>query len=127
MTDTVRILRLLEYTGPRKQIKEMLEKRHLKCSHEFGYPYQGVTIREAILGEFPEAMTLQKTTYGIGEEAPPDVFAMWDGPTPSLHDLLDRQGRSENSRILRRNPDGTDTVVYRWLTVNDTWECITEL
>jgi len=56
MSDTVRILRLLEYTGPRDQIEKMMEKRYLKCSHEFEYPYQGIIIREAILGEFPELM-----------------------------------------------------------------------
>lgn len=51
MSDKVRVLRIIEYTGERA-IVERTVSRSLHGSHTFG----GITIRAATLGEFPEIL-----------------------------------------------------------------------
>ncbi len=54
MRDTVRVLRLLEYSGPREDIERMIAERSVKGQKTL--PHDRVTIREAVLGEFPELL-----------------------------------------------------------------------
>lgn len=48
--DIVRVLRILEYEGPREWIEETLRRRAVKKEYRIG---AHSTIREAIVGEFP--------------------------------------------------------------------------
>lgn len=50
MTDIIRILRVLEYVGPRERLEYMYEQNAIKGQRTFG----DVTIREAMVGAFPE-------------------------------------------------------------------------
>jgi hypothetical protein len=54
MEQTARILRVLEYTGPSEMLIKHLEQRHIKGT--FVGQNGRVTIREAIVGEFPEIL-----------------------------------------------------------------------
>lgn len=64
--DTVRVVRVLEYVGPRKAVEEHLEQRGLKGQMSFRHGKRElyrdeesrplITIREAILGDFPEVI-----------------------------------------------------------------------
>ena len=56
MSDTVRVLRLLEYTGPREAVEKHFKMRGLKGSVTYGLPGSVITIREGIIGEFPEVV-----------------------------------------------------------------------
>ena len=47
--DRVRVLRILEYEGPREWVEETLKRRAIKGEHKLG-AYS--VIKEAILGEF---------------------------------------------------------------------------
>jgi hypothetical protein len=50
--DTVRVLRLLEYTGPRAAVEAQVTRRLIKVSGQFG----PVRVRETFLSEFPESI-----------------------------------------------------------------------
>lgn len=49
--DIVRVIRILEYVGPRKHVEETLE-RSIKGTDT----HKNLTIRAATLGDFPEIM-----------------------------------------------------------------------
>ncbi len=53
MPDTIRIIRILEYVGPRDILEKQLEQNQVKGFRYFGQ----VTIREAICGTFPEIVS----------------------------------------------------------------------
>lgn len=59
-------------------------------------------------------MKLEKVKYAIGQEDGEGSYGMWDGPSPSLADMLSTIGRDKNSVIIRFNKDGTDNLIYRW-------------
>jgi len=63
----------------------------------------------------------REVTYALGEEHYPDSFGMWDGPTPSLQYVLNTEGQSSNSRLIRFNADGTDEVLYHWDNSKQLW------
>lgn len=52
--------------------------------------------------------------YAIGQDDGNGGCGMWHGPDPSEQDMLDVEGRDENSVIIRFNTDGTDEEMYRW-------------
>ena len=52
--------------------------------------------------------------YGIAQSDGKGGFGFWDGPNPSLEEMLEVDGRDENSCIWRFNADGTDDLIYRW-------------
>lgn len=56
MEDIVRVLRVLEYTGPRSQV----EKQINSSLHGERQGFVGVTIRAATLGNFPEIINQLK-------------------------------------------------------------------
>ena|SRR5215216_1107607 len=56
--DTVRVLRILEYIGPRDHIENTLAHNAVKGTKEFGKS----AIREAIIGDFPEILSDSSTT-----------------------------------------------------------------
>jgi hypothetical protein len=69
--DIVRVLRVLEYTGPRDRVEETL-RRFIQGEEVYG----GVTIRAATIGEFPEllirttdAQARQPVTEGEAERS----------------------------------------------------------
>ena len=59
MADIVRIVRVLEYVGPRAQLELSLAQNVVKRQKQFG----SITVREAYLGEFPEVV---ETDEGSG-------------------------------------------------------------
>lgn len=52
MTDIVRILRVLEYVGPRDVLAKQLEQNAIKGFAKFG----PTTIREAFISNYPEIL-----------------------------------------------------------------------
>lgn len=52
----VRVLRVLEYTGDLEKVMADLEIRGVKGSVTYGNPGSRVTIREAIIGGYPEIL-----------------------------------------------------------------------
>jgi hypothetical protein len=50
--DTIRVIRVLEFTGPRGQVEATLRKRQVRGTYQIG----AMTIREAIVGDFPEVV-----------------------------------------------------------------------
>jgi len=57
--DRVRVIRVLEYEGPRIWLESTLANNAVKGTKILG---NGATIREAILGEFPEIVEEEKKT-----------------------------------------------------------------
>ncbi len=53
--DTIRIVRVLEYVGPRKALERVLEQNAVKGQRRFG----DIVVREAILGDFPEIVDVR--------------------------------------------------------------------
>lgn len=51
--DLVRVIRVLEYVGPRQWVEHSLEKRHVKGT----WRCNAGVIQEAIVGDFPEDVT----------------------------------------------------------------------
>lgn len=58
---------------------------------------------------------VHEVRYAIGQDDGEDGYGMWDGPSPSLADMLSIIGRDNNSVIIRYNEDGTDKVIYKWV------------
>lgn len=50
--DIVRIVRILEYVGPRSLVEHNLRLREVKSSWKYGE----LTIKEAIVGDFPDVI-----------------------------------------------------------------------
>lgn len=73
MSDKVRVLRLIEYSGPRDKVERQLEGSMKDGTHHKGaWPgangfNQGVTIKIATLGDFPEV--LERSPLLSGAEA----------------------------------------------------------
>lgn len=58
LEDTIRVVRVLEYSGPRSHVEKVLSQNAVK-----GIFYGGtITIREAILGPFPEVVVPYELT-----------------------------------------------------------------
>ncbi len=55
--EKVRVIRVLEYVGPRSWVESTLENNAVKGIKVLG---NGATIREAILGDFPEIVEEEK-------------------------------------------------------------------
>lgn len=53
ISNTVRVLRVLEYVGPAEWVEQSLQKRAVKESQHCG---DGKIIREAVLGDYPERL-----------------------------------------------------------------------
>lgn len=65
--DTVRVLRILEYTGPRSKVEELIAKsvhgeRRLTNVHD---PSRGVVIRAATIGNYPEILAKSRETEDL--------------------------------------------------------------
>jgi hypothetical protein len=53
--DTIRVLRILEYVGPRDAVEAVID-RSIHGSRTYGLPGREVTITAATLGTFPEIL-----------------------------------------------------------------------
>jgi hypothetical protein len=66
----VRVLRVLEYEGPRSWVEDTLGHRGIKG--EFRFPGKEAIIREAIIGEFPAILEKEEDSaqaiQGQGQE-----------------------------------------------------------
>lgn len=60
-SDTIRVLRVLEYVGPRSAIESTLTQNAVKGSRTFG----AITIREAVVGDFPETLSHNMGNPGV--------------------------------------------------------------
>lgn len=66
--DRVRVIRVLEYEGPRDWIEKTLANNVVKGTKDFG---RGYTIREAIVGDFPtivEEVKKEKLPYELSDK-----------------------------------------------------------
>lgn len=68
MTETVRVLRILEYVGPREWVEMTLAKGGVPSNGEYR-AHSGAVIRSAIIGQFPEILERNNGS----EENPPEV------------------------------------------------------
>ncbi|HDZ25752.1 MAG TPA: hypothetical protein ENH65_04480 [Candidatus Aminicenantes bacterium] len=114
----------------------MKELKELHGEHtERAYPTQKINF--SILGEENKMKTYQPThlrppetkkigrdeiMYAIGEEHSPGEFGMWAGPIPIEKAMLEMEGESDKSRIIRFNKDGTDAVIWKWNDEDLVWE-----
>lgn len=51
--DFVRVVRILEYSGPRQWVEKTMERNAVKGTRHFG---RGQIIREGVLGDYPEQL-----------------------------------------------------------------------
>lgn len=60
MEDIVRVIRVLEYVGPRSWVESIIAHNAVKGVMLVGSKHEGTkgTIREAILGDFPEITSM---------------------------------------------------------------------
>lgn len=74
MSDKIRVLRVLEYVGPRDLVEDHLNQRHLKGQVKFraGPDGRHVHIRESLLAEFPELLTEESQEAGASQIVAPD-------------------------------------------------------
>jgi hypothetical protein len=63
MDDIVRVVRVLEYVGPRSHMEAVLAQNAVKGTRVFG----PLTIREAMLGDFPEVVEQNVPNPGLNE------------------------------------------------------------
>lgn len=79
-----RVLRVLEYTGPKEWVEMCMERRHVKGTHHFG---RGKVIREGVVGDgYPESLggdligDVNALLYDVMEklpkDGPPDIRSM---------------------------------------------------
>jgi len=54
--DTIRVLRILEYVGPRNRVEETLKRCSVPVNGSRGYGDDGLVIHSAIVGDFPEIL-----------------------------------------------------------------------
>lgn len=66
-----------------------------------------------------EPPEIRGVRYGIAQSDGNSSFGFWDGPNPSLAEILEVDGRDENSVIWRFNADGTDELIYKWQEDDD--------
>lgn len=59
MSDIIRVVRVLEYVGPRDALERSLAQNVVKRHKQFG----SITVREAYLGEFPEVVGEEEPTH----------------------------------------------------------------
>lgn len=123
--DIVRVLRILEYVGPRARVEEAIE-RSLHGSRTFGNPAIGwVNIRAATIGLYPEILSTaleQEETHqakvrlekwAIGHLNSGE-YGMVAGPFDTLAEVL-RQRGEPGQYILLLLSDGTGEVPsYQW-------------
>lgn len=85
--DTVRVLRILEYTGPRSKIESLVAKsihgeRRLANKHD---PSRGVVIRAATIGQYPEILIsnggLEPQPEMIAQVEPPELMPICGDPS----------------------------------------------
>jgi hypothetical protein len=70
----------------------------------------------------PTVEKRNEVIYAAGYEEKPGSFGMYDGPTPSLHEILESVPCGVNPCIIRFNLDGTEEVIYRWDTSSNSWK-----
>jgi hypothetical protein len=99
MTDKVRVLRLIEYSGPREQVEVQLNRSMRDGTHGPGRfnttdpKREGVIIKIATLGDFPEILERAEI------EADPR----------SLEQIMYEDGRQALSAVLKSDPTYSDS------------------
>lgn len=66
--DTIRVLRILEYVGPRDKVEDTLKRCNVPINGSRGYGDCGVTIHSVILEGFAEVISPIKTCEGNTDE-----------------------------------------------------------
>ena len=60
--------------------------------------------------------------YAIGDDDVAGGYGMGAGPTPLLHEMLDRIGNSKASCIIQFDgPNGPERILCRWSTKTGKW------
>lgn len=110
-----------------------IEKREMYCCHWIAFWAKSIDlivtalIAKEILADYDEKFDAHLASeykeddedvsvpaYAIGQDDGNGGYGMWNGPTPSLQDMLDIDGRDDNTVLIRFNVDGTDDLIYRW-------------
>lgn len=68
MTDIVRVLRILEYTGEREFVERTLSKGAVPANGE--YKFGSNCIRSAVLGQYPEILQQAQNDDDTAERRP---------------------------------------------------------
>ncbi|MFA5766893.1 MAG: hypothetical protein WC919_03155 [Candidatus Paceibacterota bacterium] len=70
----------------------------------------------------PAVEKRNEIVYAAGYEEKPGSFGMYDGPTPSLQEILESIPCGVNPCIIRFNLDGSEQVLYRWDDDDRSWK-----
>jgi hypothetical protein len=70
----------------------------------------------------PTVEKRNEVIYAASYEEKPGSFGMYDGPTPSLHEILESVPCGVNPCIIRFNLDGSEQVLYRWNEEKHSWK-----
>lgn len=89
MEDIVRVLRIIEYVGPRSKVEKQVGRSIGPGPTDFG---NGVTIRTAVLGQYPECLVSMRLQVEGNEQAKAVVDGTWTPPVD-----LDPPARKEPS------------------------------
>ena len=52
--------------------------------------------------------------YAVGTEMREGTYSMWEGPSPTVDEMLETVGTGGSDVIIRYNPDYTEDVIWRW-------------
>lgn len=131
--DKVRVLRIIEYVGPRSDIEKVLE-HGIQGTKTFGR----VVVRSVVIGSYPEILErIEVEDEGNSSkepesEFPPGVFGIrlrdetgyFFGPTRDLKACLDFPG-DDNEVIYKLSDDGSpDKPLYSWDSRHGSWSKI---
>jgi len=70
----------------------------------------------------PTVEKRNEVVYAAGYEEKPGSFGMYDGPTPSLQEILESIPCGVNPCVIRFNLDGSEQVLYRWDDTDNSWK-----
>lgn len=116
-TERVRVVRLLEYTGPRDEVERQLGLRYVRGTRHVN---ASTSIREAMLGDFPEAIPeVDPTSYerhelgGITYQLDHSAGVLTAHPEPRCTgQLVVRPGATERELIVDTEHSGETCPIH---------------
>lgn len=122
--DIVRVLRILEYVGPRDRVEDVLE-RSIHGTKRYGASAaEEVQIRAATIGDYPEILSISAEDspsaklatrlekWAIGHLNSGE-YGMVAGPFDTLAEVLRQHGEAGQFVLLLKS-DGTEVPTYMW-------------
>lgn len=126
--DKVRILRIIEYVGPRSDIEKVLEQG-IQGTKTFGR----VVVRSVVIGSYPEILDrieIKDEGNSSSElESPPGMFGIrkrdesgyFFGPTRDLKACLNFPGDEDEMIYGLSGDESPDKLLYSWDYKHGSW------